>query len=213
MYEPVYVNNGEPAFGISGTFRIGNVIYVRDAEADFSLLNHLADLGYEMFPYPENPSTPYERYSAVQRHRTTQEEIFGECLSDSAPGKFLLMPFAVTITSEYLNAPKHTLYEPDIHETIMSVLGAPARIDHHRPKETITERKISLMNAFVKNMVEVPYGEWVKFINRSQNYSGDDFVRALAHWAGSNSDKGIRLVRVDTQDSREFIDTSVPFTP
>lgn len=114
----------------------------------------------------------------------------------------LPIPETIHLSSKYIGREKHSLAEPNIHETIMRAAGQVSRADYYyqdgRPAfgEVVFER----MNNFVKHSVDVPFEEWEQFLEslgkrvaRGQisHYSkidGPGFIYALADWASKMSD-------------------------
>lgn len=191
MYEPIIVNDGDPAFGIKGTFQIHNTIYVTTDEADEILLSRLTDFGYRLNTGLSNQE---DFYIAQQPHKQTRDEIMAEVVHNG--GLAIQHPSNLFIDLRYINAQRLSLKGAVIHEKI--IVAASQRRDtgyYNRPHDQMSDVALSRMSGFVKNMVDVPFNDWQDFIIEARQYHAIDFIRGLAHWASRRSDNSPRMVR------------------
>ncbi|HRQ61094.1 MAG TPA: hypothetical protein PLO23_06245 [Alphaproteobacteria bacterium] len=206
MPQPI-LKNGDRAFGIEGTFRIEDIIYVLNEEANHTLMLTLADNhGYHVRAVqgPNGEDAPF--YTARLQHRITQDERFDDIFKEMKE-----TPLALTVSTQYIDHPKFTLAEPDIHGMILSAAWQPAKLSYYdRPRDHFDRSIISRMSGFVKNMVDVPFEKWQEFVKNCGHYHSQDFIRALALWAAQNSDNAPREVRLDRFDT-ERLDPALPF--
>lgn len=207
MHKQRPLKNGDPAFGIEGTFRIEDLIHVLTAEADYALMLKLADnYGYHVRAVKGAQGQEAPFYSARLEHNITKDERFDDLL-----GEMKETPLSLTISTQYVDHPKFTLAEPDIHGMILSAAWQSSRLSYYdRPRDRFDENIVSRMSAFVKNMVDVPYEKWQEFVTNARHYHSQDFIRALALWAAQNSDNAPREVKLDRHDT-ETLDPAAPF--
>ena len=108
--------------------------------------------------------------------------------------------------------PKFSLTEPHIHNIIISAASQRADIGYYnRPHDQMSDIAISRMSGFVKNMVNVRFNLWEEFVSAARDYHAQDFIRALAHWASSYSDKKPRAVKLDAHGTIMIIEGAKQF--
>lgn len=210
MYENQPFTDGEPAFGIEGTFTIGTTIYVLNKKADKRLKQALDDdRGFELTDHFKKAlGDEHCGYHARASWQTTPEEIMDSMFSGAGSNS---VSFLVYTT--YMDRHKHSLAEPDIHEKIL--LAAGQRRDtgyYNRPNDQFSREIIDRMNAFVRHVVDVSYEAWESFIQEAQHYHSASFIIALARWASENSDGSARPVKCSQYDTN-MISPDDPFTP
>ncbi len=196
-FEKRRVKDGEPAFGLEGTFRIHSTIYVLSAEADERVLHELARHDYKVKGEVNSLS-----YFAEKRYEINSHEIYDDLGSQST-----FEPTSLIINMNYADGHKHSLTEPDIHETIIRAAGQVSHLEwfsrtHDRYEPVITDR----MTAFAQNLVDVNVERWHAFLLQSQNCHAQDFIRSMAAWTSRHSNNLPREVRVDSKGfSKETI--------
>ena len=80
------------------------------------------------------------------------------------PGEPTTDPTSFTVSQKYMNAPKHSLGEKDIHESIILVSGKPSNPAwHYRDSDRFDSVALSRINGFVENMVDVESEVWNDF--------------------------------------------------
>jgi hypothetical protein len=204
MYETKIVKDGDPAFGIDGTFQIHDHIYPMTDDADDALLMHLTDLGYRVEDSKDNG------YTAKLVHKTTKAEILGDAFEQAGAARNNHSTFFVSFN--YLNKPKIPLNFSKVHDLIIAHSSRPSNLDYYnRPNDQMSDVAISRMSGFVKNMVDVDYDRWEIFLNQATYYHAQDFIRYMAFWASQNSDKTPRPVRIDTYGDAEVIPANGKF--
>lgn len=118
MYEPKIVKDGDPAFGIEGTFQIHNIIYVLTGDADFLLLNHLTDLGYRV-QENEKGHRYGDIYVATMGHIRTKTEMLEEVFD--AVGRATNANSTYFVDMNYKGHPKLSLSAQNIHDQIITI--------------------------------------------------------------------------------------------
>lgn len=187
-YETLPVKDGDAAFGIEGTARISDVIYVLRPEADGFLLNALAASDYLLTPGADPDTIHVER-----AHNVTPHEIIGAALLGD-----VAMPLSLTVDLRYADGHRHALTEPDIHETILRRANQRSNLGYYnRADDRIADLPLARMDAFVRHMVDVDYARWQEFAGAACRLHAQDFVKSLAAWASRHSDGTPRRVRVD----------------
>jgi len=190
MYEPIVIEDGDPAFGIDGTFQIHNTIYVLTDEADAALLECLAARGYHLHKVIPDRD---DFYAAQQPHKQTRAEVIDDVLHGG--GLAIANASTLMIDMKYMNAARFSLKELFIHDQI--IISASQRHDigyYNQPHDQMSDIALSRMSGFVKNMVDVPFERWENFISESRQYHAVDFIRAMAHWASRESNYSTRIV-------------------
>lgn len=193
MYEARIVKDGDPAFGIEGTFQIHDTIYVLTEEGDFHLLNRLTDFGYQVRENENRHDSHGEVYIAVSRHIRTKSEIIDE--HTNAVGRATNANSTYIVDMNYKGKPKISLEDPNVHNVIISISSHSHRLDwYNRPHDQMSDVVISRMSGFVKNMVDVDFDLWKEFVEEARHYHAQDFIRRMAHWASQHSDQKPRIV-------------------
>lgn len=94
----------------------------------------------------------------------------------------LPVPETLHLSRRYMNGFKHSLAEPNIHETIMGAAGQVSRADyyHQEGRAAFGREAFERMSHFVNHCVDVPFAEWQDFlsglkgrIQKPQSLSGD----------------------------------------
>jgi len=112
---------------------------------------------------PGSPFDTYEIYGSRKNYKDIK--VFNGQKYDGWFDK-LPVPDTLHLSSRYVGAYKHSMTEPNIHETIMSAAGQVSRADyyHQDGRPAFTQTAFDRMDHFVKNFVDVPYQSWRKFL-------------------------------------------------
>ncbi len=195
-FENEIVKDGDPAFGIKGTFRIHDTIYVLDEESDSLLVTLLGNNDYIL-----KNSKSGNGYHAKRSHKIRPDDIlFGL----GPEGKRFPLDFIITL--EYADGHKHSLTEPDIHETILRKASHVPTLDwYDRDTDHFNEIIIGRMTGFVKNLVDVEPEKWDEFLDQARYLHSRDFIKSMAAWASRESDGIPRTVRYSSNNPRENV--------
>jgi hypothetical protein len=199
MYEQQIIEDGDPAFGIEGTFQIHNTIYVLTDDADIALTGYLGAMGYIV----EQNDHGFG-YCATMGHIRTTNEMLDETLD--AAGNATKGHSSYIVDTQYRNQPKLKLTDADIHNIIISSASQRRDIGYYnRPHDQMEKIAISRMSGFVKNIVEVDFELWTEFVYEARHYHAQDFIRGMVHWASMHSDKTLRVVKGGDFEKDEII--------
>jgi hypothetical protein len=147
MYEQQIIEDGDPAFGIEGTFQIHNTIYVLTDEGDFHLLNRLTDLGYQI-QENEKGHRYGDMYVAMLMHTRTKSEILLE--HTISAGHATDQHSTYFVDMNYKGKPKISLENPNVHNIIISISSHSHRLNwYNRPHDQMSDIAISRMSGFV----------------------------------------------------------------
>ncbi len=199
MYEAQIVKDGDPAFGIEGTFQVHNTIYVLTDDADIALTGYLGAMGYMV-----EQNVHGSGYSATMGHIRTKNEILDEVFE--AAGNATKGHSSYIVDTQYRNHPKLELVNPDIHNIIISTASQRGDLGYYnRPHDKMSDVAISRMSGFVKNVIDVDFELWAEFVNEARHYHAQDFIRCMAHWASMYSDKEPRVAKGGAFEKDEII--------
>lgn len=208
MYEPIFIQDGDTAFGIEDTFQIHDTLFVLSDEALYLLETVLGAHEY-ILEAPKHTTSGRDYFTARKRHKQTHDEGLNDVLERQ--GRATKNPLSFIVSLRYLNKEKHSLAEEDIHGIIVSAAGQRRDIGYYnRPTDHFNNVALSRMTGFVKNVVAVPMNKWQAFLDEHGRDHAQDFIRGMAWWAGMNSDMKPRSVRIYAHEN-ETVDPSKPF--
>lgn len=168
--------DGQTAFNIEGTFCVGDTIYVQSENALDTLIQELAMNRAYVLQENFNHQSQSTGFTANARHKVTRDEVLDYIFHEDKGD-----PIHIHVSTKFLEREKHSLTEPDIHETILSAASQRRDLKYYnRDTDLFEGRPLSRMRAFVRHGVEVPFTDWEVFEKQCSHYHAQDFIRAMA---------------------------------